>query len=197
MESRRLGRTGRHVSVVGLGCWQLGSDWGHLDELDAFAILDAAIGSGVTFLDTADVYGDGRSETLIGKFLAERGNAGITVATKMGRRAQPHVAAAYTLANFRNWIDRSRRNLRVDTVDLIQLHCPPSPVFDDDQVYDALDTVVDEGRAAAYGISVEPWTRRCWQLPARGLPPCKSFSTSSGASHWSRCCQPPRQQGSG
>jgi aryl-alcohol dehydrogenase-like predicted oxidoreductase len=155
MESRRLGRTGRDVSVVGLGCWQLGSDWGHLDQQEAFAILDAAVESGVTFLDTADVYGDGRSETLIGRFLAERGNTGLTVATKMGRRADPHLPEAYTLANFRSWIDRSRRNLGVETIDLIQLHCPPQAVFEDDQVYDALDTLVEEGRAAAYGVSVE------------------------------------------
>ncbi|HEY9378882.1 MAG TPA: aldo/keto reductase, partial [Jiangellaceae bacterium] len=135
MESRRLGRTGRDVSVVGLGCWQLGSDWGHLDQQQAFAILDAAVDAGVTFLDTADVYGDGRSEALIGRFLAERGTTGLTVATKMGRRADPHVPEAYTLANFRSWVDRSRRNLGVDVIDLIQLHCPPPAVFADDLVF--------------------------------------------------------------
>jgi aryl-alcohol dehydrogenase-like predicted oxidoreductase len=155
MESRRLGRTGRDVSVVGLGCWQLGSDWGHLDQQQAFAILDAAVDAGVTFLDTADVYGDGRSEALIGRFLAERGTTGLTVATKMGRRADPHVPEAYTLANFRSWVDRSRRNLGVDVIDLIQLHCPPPPVFADEMVYDALDALVAEERVAAYGISVE------------------------------------------
>jgi aryl-alcohol dehydrogenase-like predicted oxidoreductase len=100
MESRRLGRTGREVSVVGLGCWQLGSDWGHLDQQQAFAILDAAVESGVTFLDTADVYGDGRSEALIGQFLAEQRTGGITVATKMGRRADPHVPEAYGWPTF-------------------------------------------------------------------------------------------------
>ncbi|MBD0292384.1 MAG: aldo/keto reductase [Jiangellaceae bacterium] len=155
MELRELGRIGRQVSVVGLGCWQLGSDWGQLDEHQAFAILRAAVDGGVTFLDTADVYGDGRSEALIGEFLAHEGGAGVTVATKMGRRARPHVAEAYTLENFRNWVDRSRRNLRMDTVDLIQLHCPPTAVYADERVYDALDTLVAEGRAAAYGVSVE------------------------------------------
>jgi aryl-alcohol dehydrogenase-like predicted oxidoreductase len=155
MESRRLGRTGREVSVVGMGCWQLGSDWGHLDQQQAFAVLDAALEAGVTFLDTADVYGDGRSEALIGQFLAERTIGGITVATKMGRRADPHVPEAYTLANFRSWVDRSRRNLGVDLIDLIQLHCPPPAVFGDDLIFDALDALVDDGRVAAYGVSVE------------------------------------------
>jgi aryl-alcohol dehydrogenase-like predicted oxidoreductase len=155
MESRVLGRTGREVSVVGLGCWQLGADWGHVDEADALAVLHAAVDEGVTFLDTADVYGDGRSESLIGRFLTERTDVELTVATKMGRRADPHVPAAFTLEAFRGWVDRSRRNLGVDTLDLVQLHCPPTPVLSDDRVYDALDTLVDEGRIAAYGVSVE------------------------------------------
>jgi aryl-alcohol dehydrogenase-like predicted oxidoreductase len=155
MELRRLGRTGRDVSVVGLGCWQLGSDWGELDRRQAFAILEAAMDAGVTFLDTADVYGDGRSESLIGEFLSGRENTGLTVATKMGRRSEPRTADAYTLAHFRSWVDRSRRNLSVDTVDLIQLHCPPSAVYHDDRVFDALETLVAEHRAAAYGVSVE------------------------------------------
>jgi aryl-alcohol dehydrogenase-like predicted oxidoreductase len=143
--------------VVGLGCWQLGADWGEVAEDDALAVLAAAADAGVTFFDTADVYGDGRSETLIGRFLRERpaGAARITVATKMGRRADPHVAEAYTLDAFRAWTDRSRTNLGVDTLDLVQLHCPPSAVLDRDATYDALDTLVDEGRVAAYGVSVE------------------------------------------
>src|SRR5450759_1400095 len=104
METRVLGRTGRAVSVIGLGCWQLGSDWGDVGEDQALAILAAAVDSGVTFLDTADVYGDGRSEGLIGRFLAQRGpDAGFTGSTKMGRRAQPHTAAAYRLDAFRAW----------------------------------------------------------------------------------------------
>jgi aryl-alcohol dehydrogenase-like predicted oxidoreductase len=155
METRLLGRTGREVSVVGLGCWQLGADWGDVGEDDAMAVLHAAVDAGVTFLDTADVYGDGRSETLIGRLLRERPDAGLTVATKMGRRADPHVPAAFTLEAFRGWTDRSRRNLGVDTLDLVQLHCPPAPVFSDDRVYDALDTLVTDGRVAAYGVSVE------------------------------------------
>jgi aryl-alcohol dehydrogenase-like predicted oxidoreductase len=141
--------------VVGLGCWQLGADWGTVSEDDALGVLRAAVDAGVTFLDTADVYGDGRSEALIGRFLRERPDAGVTVATKMGRRADPHVPEAFTLAAFRGWLDRSRRNLGVDTVDLVQLHCPPTPVFSDDRVFDALDTLVEEQVVAAYGVSVE------------------------------------------
>ncbi|MDM7855477.1 aldo/keto reductase [Cellulomonas alba] len=155
MEQRVLGRTGRSVGVVGLGCWQLGGDWGSVPDDDAFAVLDAAVGAGVTFLDTADVYGDGRSERLVGRYLAAHPDADLTVATKMGRRADPHVAEAYTLDAFRAWNDRSRQNLGVDTIDLVQLHCPPTPVYSRDDVYDALDTLVDEGRIAAYGVSVE------------------------------------------
>jgi aryl-alcohol dehydrogenase-like predicted oxidoreductase len=155
MQTRQLGRTGRQVSVVGLGCWQLGGDWGAVGDEDAMAVLHAAVDAGVTFLDTADVYGDGRSETLIGRLLSERPDAGLTVATKMGRRADPHEPAAYTLAAFREWTDRSRRNLGVDRLDLVQLHCPPTAVYGDDRVYDALDTLVDEGAIAAYGVSVE------------------------------------------
>lgn len=152
-----LGRTGRSVGVVGLGCWQLGADWGDVTEDTAVEILAAAVDSGVTFLDTADVYGDGRSERLVGTFVAARGGAasGLTVATKMGRRADPHVADAYTLDAFRAWNDRSRENLGVETIDLVQLHCPPTEVFGRDATYDALDTLVDEGRIAAYGVSVE------------------------------------------
>jgi aryl-alcohol dehydrogenase-like predicted oxidoreductase len=157
MEHRRLGRTQNEVSVVGLGCWQLGSDWGStpLSEADGLAILQAAVDAGATFLDTADVYGDGISEAVIGRFLSARGRDGLTVATKMGQRADPHVAEAYNLENFRSWLDRSRRNLNTDVIDLVQLHCPPAAVYSDDRVYDALDRLVDEKIIAAYGVSVE------------------------------------------
>ncbi len=150
-----LGRTGRQVGVVGLGCWQLGADWGEVSEEQALAILETAVDSGVTLLDTADVYGDGRSERLVGTLLRRRPDAGLTVATKMGRRANPHVADAYTLDAFRAWTDRSRENLGVETLDLVQLHCPPTEVYGRDEVYDALDTLVAEGRVASYGVSVE------------------------------------------
>jgi aryl-alcohol dehydrogenase-like predicted oxidoreductase len=155
METRELGRTHRPVSVIGLGCWQLGGGWGEVSEDAALDVLRAAVASGVTFLDTADVYGDGRSEQLIGRFLAEHGGAGLTVATKLGRRADPHIPEAFTLEALRDWADRSRTNLGVDTLDLVQLHCPPTPVYDDDRVFDALDTLVADGVIAAYGVSVE------------------------------------------
>ncbi len=155
METRQLGRTGKQVGVVGLGCWQLGGDWGQVDENDALAVLHAAVDAGVTFLDTADVYGDGRSETLIGRFLKERGPDGLVVATKAGRRADPHVPEAYSAQNLRAWVDRSRSNLGMDRLDLVQLHCPPTPVYSTDAVFDALDGLVERGAVAAYGVSVE------------------------------------------
>jgi aryl-alcohol dehydrogenase-like predicted oxidoreductase len=157
MEKRLLSRIGRKISVVGLGTWQFGDGWGHLAEGDVRAILDAAMESGIDFIDTADVYGDGRSERLIGAFLADfrtTPRERPTVATKLGRRA-PQELAAFTVDNFRAWTDRSRENLGVDTLDLVQLHCPPDSVFASDAVFDALDVLVDEGRIASYGVSVE------------------------------------------
>ena len=154
MEQRALGHTGRQVGVVGLGAWQLGADWGEVSEEAAHEVIAAAVEAGTTFIDTADVYGDGRSEQLIGAFLREHPNAGLTVATKMGRRG-PLDPVEFTLEHFRAWTDRSRKNLGVDTLDLVQLHCPPTPVFSSDQVYDDLDTLVADGRIAAYGVSVE------------------------------------------
>ena len=155
MDITELGRTGRQVGVIGLGCWQIGAGWGAVSEDDALATLAAAIDAGVTFLDTADVYGDGRSEQLIGRFIRESRPRGVTVATKMGRRANPHEAAAYNADAFRAWTDRSRTNLGVDTLDLVQLHCPPTSVYGDDAVFDVLDEMVAEGRMRAYGVSVE------------------------------------------
>jgi aryl-alcohol dehydrogenase-like predicted oxidoreductase len=154
VERRSATRLGRSVGVVGLGCWQLGADWGQVDEADALAVLHAAADSGVTFLDTADVYGDGRSEQLVGRFLRERGREGLTVATKMGRRVD-QVPQNYTRENFLAWNDRSRKNLDVDTLDLVQLHCPPTPVYSTDAVFDALDELVEAKRIGAYGVSVE------------------------------------------
>ena len=154
MHSRTLGRTGRQASVIGLGTWQLGADWGDVTESDALDVLGASVESGVTFFDTADVYGDGRSEQIIGRFRASNPGADVTVATKMGRRLD-QLPANYVRQNFIEWTDRSRRNLGVDTLDLVQLHCPPTPVFESDAVYDALDELVANGAIAAYGVSVE------------------------------------------
>ncbi len=154
MDVRTLGRTGRKVSVVGLGTWQLGADWGDVTHDEAIAVLDSATDAGVTFFDTADVYGDGRSEQLIGEYLRVRPDLDVLVATKMGRRAEQD-PANFTLDNFRAWTDRSRANLGVDTLDLVQLHCPPTPVFSSDEVFEALDLLVQEGVMASYGVSVE------------------------------------------
>ena len=164
MQQRILGRTGRSVGEVGLGAWQLGADWGAVD--DPLGVIDAAVESGVTFIDTADVYGDGRSEQLIAEYRRAHPDAGLTVATKMGRRVA-QVPSNYVMANFRAWTDRSRANLGVEVLDLVQLHCPPTPVYDDDAVFDALDTLVAEERIATYGVSVET---RAEALRAIGRP---------------------------
>jgi aryl-alcohol dehydrogenase-like predicted oxidoreductase len=153
VEKRIAKRLGREVGVIGLGCWQLGADWGQVSEDDALRVLGAATDAGVTFLDTADVYGDGRSETLVGRFL--KGRPGLTVATKMGRRLEEQTPEGYSRANFRAWNDRSRANLGVDTIDLVQLHCPPTEAYSRDEIFDALDELVAEERIAAYGVSVE------------------------------------------
>lgn len=166
MQQRPLSRTGREVSAIGLGTWQLGPDWGGVSEDDALAVLAASADAGVTLFDTADVYGDGRSEELIGRFLAGTDATGITVATKMGRRAEQS-PEHFTMEGFRGWLDRSRRLLGTDTLDLVQLHCPPSAVIDDDATYDALDQVVAEGVIAAYGASVETMDQA---LSALGRP---------------------------
>jgi aryl-alcohol dehydrogenase-like predicted oxidoreductase len=154
MQQRPLGRTGRNVSAIGLGTWQLGADWGTVSEQDALAVVAASADRGVTLFDTADVYGDGRSESLIGRFLAGRPDHGFTVATKMGRRLAQE-PENYNPENFRAWTDRSRANLGVDTLDLVQLHCPPTAVIESDATYDALDALVADGAIAAYGVSVE------------------------------------------
>jgi aryl-alcohol dehydrogenase-like predicted oxidoreductase len=152
MEQRTL--AGRQVSVVGLGAWQLGSDWGAVDESEAMALLDAAVGAGVSFIDTADVYGDGRSERLIGRWRAAHPDSGVMVATKMGRRVE-QLVENYSPDAMRAWNDRSRKNLGVDTLDLVQLHCPPTALYAVDAVFDDLDAMVAEGRMAGYGVSVE------------------------------------------
>lgn len=157
MQTSFAPRLGRTVSTVGLGCWQLGADWGDIDDDSSRAILEAAFDSGVTFFDTADVYGDGRSERALGAFRAARPDFASTavVATKMGRRANPHHASEYTLDNFRAWTDRSRENLGVDSLDLVQLHCPPTEVFSDPRTYEHLGQMLIEGRAQSVGVSVE------------------------------------------
>jgi aryl-alcohol dehydrogenase-like predicted oxidoreductase len=154
MQSRTLGKTGRQVSEIGFGAWQIGADWGEVDEGAALETLHAAVDAGVTFFDTADVYGDGRSERLVGRLLRERAGEGLTVATKMGRRLDQTVEN-YSPEHFRAWNDRSRENLGVETLDLVQLHCPPTDLYFRPEVFEDLDAMVEEGRIAAYGVSVE------------------------------------------
>jgi aryl-alcohol dehydrogenase-like predicted oxidoreductase len=148
---RRLGRT---VGIVGLGTWQLGADWGSVDPDDARATLDAAVEAGVTFFDTADVYGDGRSERFCGELRSRHPAASVLIATKMGRRVE-QLPENYNRDSFGAWNDRSRENLGTDEIDLVQLHCPPSEVITADAVFEALDEMVSAGRMRAYGVSVE------------------------------------------
>jgi aryl-alcohol dehydrogenase-like predicted oxidoreductase len=156
MRARTVGRLGRDFSEIGFGAWQIGADWGKVDEDDALATLHAAADAGVTFFDTADAYGEGRSERLVGRLARERAESGapIMVATKMGRRAEQTVAN-YSPENFRAWNDRSRENLGVDTLELVQLHCPPTDLYYRPEVFEELEAMVEERRIAAYGVSVE------------------------------------------
>lgn len=160
LSTRRLGKTGFQTTSIGFGAWAIGGTWGEVTEADARATLHAALDAGVNFIDTADVYGDGRSERIIAAVLAERGRDASRpyVATKAGRRLSPHVAEGYTLANIEAFVDRSRANLQMDCLDLVQLHCPPTPVYSGNTIYDAMETLKSKGKIAAYGVSVEKIT---------------------------------------
>jgi aryl-alcohol dehydrogenase-like predicted oxidoreductase len=155
MQSIPFGRTGRMTTRIGFGAWAIGGTWGEVSLDDAKATLHAALDAGMTFIDTADVYGDGRSERIIRDVLAERGGERPFVATKAGRRANPHVAEGYTGAALESFIDRSLSNLGVERLDLLQLHCPPTPVYAQPEVFAALDAIKAKGKIADYGVSVE------------------------------------------
>ncbi len=154
METRRLGKTGFDVSVVGFGAWAIGGSWGSVDDETSLAALHAAVASGVRFFDTADVYGDGRSERLVARLRREV-DVPIVVATKAGRRAPAQEVRHYTPENLVAWVDRSRENLEMATLDLVQLHCPPTDLFYHAEVFAALDDLVASGAVAHYGVSVE------------------------------------------
>ena len=154
MDTRPLGTTGTDVTEVGLGTWEIGGDWGDVAERRAREAIRAALDSGITFLDTADVYGDGRSERLIREVVADRDEEPF-VATKAGRRLDPHLADGYTEANLRGFVDDSRERLGVETLDLVQLHCPPTDVYYQPETFEALETLRDEDRIDHYGVSVE------------------------------------------
>jgi aryl-alcohol dehydrogenase-like predicted oxidoreductase len=155
MRNHPFGRTSFNVSEVGFGAWQIGGSWGDVSEADGRATMEAALDAGVTFIDTADVYGDGRSEKIIANVLKSRGGARPMVATKAGRRLSPHVADGYTRANLENFIDRSLKNLEIDSLDLVQLHCPPTEVLYRPEVFGALDDLRHAGKIKNYGVSVE------------------------------------------
>ena len=154
MEKRTIQRANISVSSIGLGTWQLGADWGEVTETQAMEILEASYRAGVSFFDTADVYGDGRSERLVARLRREV-DVPIVVATKAGRRAPAQEVRYYTPENLVAWVDRSRENLEMATLDLVQLHCPPTDLFYHPEVFAALDDLVAAGVVAHYGVSVE------------------------------------------
>ena len=143
------------VSEVSLGTWAFGSEWGEVSDEDSYATLNRAVDLGVNFLDTADVYGDGRSERLIGRLLSERPNDEIFVATKAGRRLDPHTAEGYNHENLSRFAERSLENLGVEALDLLQLHCPPTEAYSQDETFEALDRLQEAGKIKNYGVSVE------------------------------------------
>lgn len=154
MEYRKLGRTGWNVSAISFGAWAIGSAWGTVNDKDSLAALHRALDSGVNFFDTADVYGDGRSERLLAHLRHERTEP-FTIATKAGRRLNPHTAAGYNRKNLTEFIERSLQNLNTDAIDLLQLHCPPTEVYYMPEVFAILDDLVQAGKLRFYGVSVE------------------------------------------
>ncbi|WP_413989551.1 aldo/keto reductase [Labrys okinawensis] len=155
MRSRQFGRTGRSVSEIGFGAWAIGAAWGEINDEDALAALHAALDAGVTFIDTADVYGDGHSEQLIARVMRERGGERPFIATKAGRRLPAQSVEGYSAENLTTWIDRSLRNLETEVLDLVQLHCPPTDLYYQPEVFERLDRLVEHGKIRNYGVSVE------------------------------------------
>ena len=154
MQYRPLGRTGWNVSTVSFGAWAIGGTWGDVQDDESMGALHAALDAGVNFFDTADVYGDGRSERLLARLRRERSEP-FFIATKAGRRLSPHVASGYNRENLRAFVERSLRNLETEAIDLLQLHCPPTDVFYMPEVFAALDEMQQEGKLRHYGVSVE------------------------------------------
>ena len=154
MQYRELGRTGMKVSTVSFGAWAIGGSWGHVDDSDSLAALNRAVDLGVNFIDTADVYGDGRSERLVAQLLKQRKET-IYVATKAGRRLDPHLAGGYNRANLTAFVERSLKNLDTERIDLLQLHCPPTEVYYRPETFGVLDDLVKAGKLRNYGVSVE------------------------------------------
>jgi aryl-alcohol dehydrogenase-like predicted oxidoreductase len=154
MEYREFGRTGWQVSTVSFGAWAIGADWGQVEKEDAIAALHTALDEGVNLFDTADVYGDGRSEKLLAQLKRER-SEDFHIITKAGRRLNPHTADGYNRENLTSFVERSLVNLQTDTLDLVQLHCPPTEVYYRPEVFGILDDLVQAGKIRYYGVSVE------------------------------------------
>ena len=154
MKYRKLGKTGFEVSEVSFGGWAIGGTWGDVEDEQSMAALEEAVDQGINFFDTADVYGDGRSERLMAKLRKETDKE-IHIATKAGRRLNPHTAEGYNKENLNKFVDRSLKNLDVDTIDLLQLHCPPTEVYDQEEVFEILEEMVADGKIKNYGVSVE------------------------------------------
>jgi aryl-alcohol dehydrogenase-like predicted oxidoreductase len=154
MEYRELGRTGWQVSAVSFGGWAIGGTWGPVQDSDSLAALHRAVELGVNFFDTADVYGDGRSEQLLGQLRRDHRET-IYIATKAGRRLDPHIAAGYNRENLNRFVERSLTNLGMEALDLLQLHCPPPAVYYMPEVFGILDDLVQAGKVRYYGVSVE------------------------------------------
>lgn len=154
MHYKQLGRTGLKVSTISFGAWALGDSWGEVDDRESLAALHKAVDLGVNFFDTSDSYGDGRSERLLARLRQERSET-IYVATKAGRRLNPHVAAGYNASNLTTFVERSLQNLHTEALDLLQLHCPPYEVYYTPEVFAALDDLVQQGKVRHYGVSVE------------------------------------------
>ncbi|HEY1661157.1 MAG TPA: aldo/keto reductase [Verrucomicrobiae bacterium] len=154
MKYRELGRTGWKVSEISFGAWAIGGAWGDVDDKDSLAALHAALDGGVNFFDTADVYGDGRSERLLAKLKKERREP-FRIATKAGRRLPKQTPEGYSRDNLTAWVERSLRNLKTETIDLLQLHCPPTSVYYMPEVFGVLDDLVKAGKLLHYGVSVE------------------------------------------
>src|SRR6185503_15412659 len=152
---RRLGRTDMVVSPISFGAWAIGGFWGKVDDDTSMAALHAAVDAGVNFIDTADVYGDGRSERLVARLRRERAGERIYVATKAGRRLPTQTREGYTRENLNAWVDRSLQNLETDKIDLLQLHCPHPAVYDSPEVFEILDNLIRAGKIRYYGVSVE------------------------------------------
>jgi aryl-alcohol dehydrogenase-like predicted oxidoreductase len=179
MQYRPLGKTGWKVSEISFGTWAIGGSWGKVDDRESMAALHAAIDAGVNFLDTADVYGMGRSERLIAQLKRERKEQ-IVVATKAGRKLPAQTVAGYTRENLTGWVEESLRNLETDCLDLLQLHCPPTELYYKPEVFDYLDDLVTAGKLRFYGVSVERVEEALKESSFRAFRQCRLYSTVFG-----------------